>query len=46
MEINFHYFREQVSKGKLELEHCKIYNEIVGVLTKVFKIKVFMKLRD
>jgi hypothetical protein len=46
IEMRFHYLREQVSKGKLKLEHSKSENQIADVLTKGVKIEVFTKPRD
>ena len=37
-----HYSREQISKGRLKLKHCKSENHIVDVLTKDVEIEVFV----
>lgn len=34
IEMRFHYFREQVAKAKLNLEHCRIDNYIADIMTK------------
>ena len=46
IEMRFHYLREQVSKGKLKLEHCRSEVQVADILTKGVKTEVFIKLRD
>ena len=45
IEMRFHYLREQVAKGKLNLEHCRNENHIADIMTKGVQIEVFKKLR-
>lgn len=45
IEMSFHYLREQVSRGKLKLEHCRSEAQVADILTKAVKIEVFLKLR-
>jgi hypothetical protein len=45
IEIRFHYIREQVSKGKLELAYCNTKEQLADILTKPLKIQRFEELR-
>jgi hypothetical protein len=45
IEIKFHFLRDQVSKGKLKLTHCRTEVQIVDILTKPLKIERFKELR-
>jgi len=46
IETRFHFLREQVTKGKLVLEHCKTKVQIADVMTKSLKIETFERLRS
>ena len=37
IETKFHFLREEVNKGKLELPHCKFENQVANILTKSLK---------
>ena len=44
-EMRFHYLREQVADGKMNLEHCRSENQIADIMTKGVQVEVFRKLR-
>ncbi|MCI18519.1 cationic amino acid transporter 1-like [Trifolium medium] len=46
IEMKFHYLREQVSCGKLKLEHCRTELQVADVLTKVVTVETFVRLRN
>ncbi|CAL0306597.1 unnamed protein product [Lupinus luteus] len=45
IETRFHYIREQVSKWKVKVEHCKSENQLADLFTKPLKRDRFEKLR-
>lgn len=45
IERRCHFMRDQVNKGKLELEHCKTERQLVDVLTKPLKKVRFDELK-
>ncbi|BAT81325.1 hypothetical protein VIGAN_03101800 [Vigna angularis var. angularis] len=45
IETRFHYIREQVSKGKLEVVYCRSEDHIADILTKALKGERFLTLR-
>ena len=45
IEMRFHYLREQVADGKINLEHCRTENQIADIMTKGVQVEVFRKLR-
>ena len=45
IEMRFHYLREQVADGKMNLEHCRTENQIADIMTKGVQVEVFRKLR-
>lgn len=45
IEIRYHFLRDQVNKGKLELEHCKIEVQLADILTKPLKKVKFNELK-
>ncbi|XP_014506331.1 uncharacterized protein LOC106766087 [Vigna radiata var. radiata] len=45
IETRFHFIREQVSKGKLEVLYCRSEDQIVDILTKALKGEHFLTLR-
>nr|ABN05745.1 Polynucleotidyl transferase, Ribonuclease H fold [Medicago truncatula] len=46
IETRFHFLRDQVNKGKLEIMHCKTEDQVVDLLTKPLKISSFEYLRN
>ncbi|WVZ02011.1 hypothetical protein V8G54_022817 [Vigna mungo] len=46
IETKFHYLREHVSEGKLELVYCSTDEQIANVFTKPLRQSRFEKLRD
>ncbi|PNX70374.1 cationic amino acid transporter 1-like protein, partial [Trifolium pratense] len=45
IEMRFHYLREQVSNGRLKLEHCRTELQIADVLTKAVTVETFLRLK-
>ena len=45
IEMRFHYLREQVKDGKMNLEHCRTENQIADIMTKGVQAEVFRRLR-
>ena len=45
IEMRFHYLREQVTNGKINLEHCRTENQIADITTKGVQVEVFRRLR-
>lgn len=46
IETKFHFLRDQVSKGKIELHHFRTEDQLADPLTKPLKIDRFQKLRE
>ena len=46
IKMRFIYLREQVTKVKMDLEHCRTKNQISDIMTKEVQVKVFKKLRS
>jgi len=46
IETRFHFLRDQVNKGKLEIMHCKTEEQVADLLTKPLKISSFEYLRN
>jgi hypothetical protein len=46
IEMRFHYLREQVADGKMNVEHYRTENQIVDIMTKGVQVEVFRRLRD
>ncbi|GAU32209.1 hypothetical protein TSUD_277890 [Trifolium subterraneum] len=46
IETKFHYLRNQVTKGKLKLAHCRTEIQVADILTKSLKIERFKDLRE
>lgn len=44
IEAIFHFLREQVNQGKLEVKHCPSEYQLVDILTKGLKIDRFLPL--
>lgn len=45
IDIKYHYIREQVNDGKIELNFCKSEDQIVDILTKPLKADLFEKFK-
>ncbi|KAM1941602.1 hypothetical protein ACFX13_029161 [Malus domestica] len=43
--VRFHFLRDLVKDGILELIHCSTQEQVVDVLTKPLKLDVFMKIQ-
>ncbi|RDX87963.1 Copia protein, partial [Mucuna pruriens] len=46
IETRFHFLRDQVSKGKLELKYCSTNEQVEDILTKLLKGDQFKMARD
>ncbi|RDX92917.1 ATP-dependent DNA helicase SRS2-like protein, partial [Mucuna pruriens] len=46
IETRFHFLRDQVSKGNLELKYCNTNEQVVDILTKPLKCVQFKMTRD
>lgn len=46
IETKFHFFRDQVSNGKIILTYCRINDKLNFFLTKKFKIEKFKDMRN
>ena len=44
IEMRFHYLREQVADGKMNVEHFRIENQIADIMTKGVQVQVFKRL--
>jgi len=44
IEARFHFLREQVNHGKLEVKHCPSESQLADILTKGLKIDRFWSL--
>ena len=45
IETKFHFLRDQVNKGKIDLKHCKTDLQVADIMTKALKIDRFKMLR-
>jgi len=45
IKTKYHFLRDQVSKGRLELVYCSTNDQVVDVFTKPLKYERFEKLR-
>jgi len=45
IETKYHFLRDQVSKGRLELVYCSTNDHVADVFTKPLKYENFAKLR-
>ncbi|PNX87782.1 hypothetical protein L195_g043878, partial [Trifolium pratense] len=45
IETRFYFLRDQVNKGKLNLEYCSTDNQQADIMTKAVKRDQFLKLR-
>jgi len=46
IETRVHFLRDQVTKGKLVLDHCNTEVQIADVMSKYVKIETFERLRS
>ncbi|GAU34373.1 hypothetical protein TSUD_217130 [Trifolium subterraneum] len=46
IEARFHFLREQVNQGSLEVVHCATSSQIADVMTKSLKTDMFLSLRN
>jgi len=46
IEAKFHFLREQVNKGALQIVHCFTELQLADIFTKPLKVDKFIKLRS
>jgi len=46
IEAKFHFLREQVNKGALQIFHCSTKLRLADIFTKALKVDRFIKLRS
>lgn len=46
IEAKFHFLREQVNKGALQIVHCSTELQLADIFTKALKVDRFIKLRS
>jgi len=46
IDTKFHFLRDQVSKGKIKLQHCKTEKQLADIMTKSLKSERFKELRE
>ena len=46
IDIRFHFLRDLVKDGSIELSHCNTQNQIVDIMTKPLKLEQFLKLTN
>ncbi|KAM2668095.1 hypothetical protein EV2_019715 [Malus domestica] len=46
IDVRFHFLRDLVKNGVLELVQCSSQDQVADVLTKPLKVNMFMKIRD
>ena len=46
IETKFHFLRELVNHGRIEVIYCKTKMQVVDILTKALKIDRFVKLTE
>ena len=45
IEVKFHFLREKVNRGELEVRHCSSEAQLTDIFTKGLKIDIFLNLR-
>lgn len=45
IEIKFHFLRDQVTKGKIKIQHCSTELQLADIMTKALKVERFRELR-
>ena len=45
IEVRFHFLREQVHKGRLELKYCSTEEQVADAFTKALRVDRFDKMR-
>ena len=46
IDTKFHFLRDQVSKGKIRFQHCRIEKQLGDIMTKSLKSERFKELRE
>ena len=45
IDVHFHFLRDLVKDGSIELVHCGTENQVADVMTKPLKLNAFLRLR-
>nr|KYP40196.1 Copia protein [Cajanus cajan] len=46
IDTKFHFLRDQVSKGRIRLQHCRSEKQLADIMTKSMKSERFKELRE
>lgn len=46
IDVRYHFLRDLVREGKIELVHCSTDEQVSDIMTKPLKVETFMKLRS
>ena len=46
IDVRFHFLRDMVKEGVVELIHCGTTEQVANIMTKPLKLETFCKLRD
>ena len=46
IDMRFHYLREHVEDGKINVKHCKTENQIADIMVKGVQVEVFRRRKD
>ena len=46
IDIRFHFLRELVKDGVVDLSHCNTQDQVADIMTKPLRLEVFLKLRS
>lgn len=46
IEMGYYFLRDQVNKGKLKLEYCRLEVQLAGILIKPLKKTIFNELKE
>jgi hypothetical protein len=46
IDVRFHFLRDLVNDGIIQLMHCRTQEQIADLMTKAFKVETFHKLRE
>lgn len=45
IDVRFHFLRDLIKDGVLELKHCRTDEQVADIMTKPLKLEVFERLR-
>jgi len=46
INVRFHFLRDLVNDGIIQLMHCRTQEQIADLMTKALKVETFQKLRE